>query len=231
MPNTIFNVQSTGDAVLRVTAPTSYDTSLQLLGRRNSATHGFDVTYDEGDERTDLSMISSSVKTKVISIKNNNVGVSYNKPDAKLTIGGDVSLTDYAEGRSATNNAGVGKLFVTQSSASEVEQNLVFQDDAGNKVNISKFIKDTTDGSVTYYDGRDNQFTGVGSPKSRATADLNDNFRNETRRFIWLVDALYDKNCFLIATANANFSDIYTGEYWKFEFQRTKSRITEMSQL
>ena len=44
-------------------------------------------------------------------------------------------------------------------------------------------------------------------------------------------DALYDKNCFLIANANADFSDIYMGEHWKFEFQRTISRITEMSQL
>ena len=61
--------------------------------------------------------------------------------------------------------------------------------------------------------------------------NLNDNLRNETRRFIWLIDALYDKECFLIATANADFSDIYTGEHWKFEFQRTISRITEMSQL
>ena len=61
--------------------------------------------------------------------------------------------------------------------------------------------------------------------------NLNDNLRNETRRFIWLVDALYDKNCFLIANANSDFSDIYTGEHWKFEFQRTISRITEMSQL
>ena len=61
--------------------------------------------------------------------------------------------------------------------------------------------------------------------------NLNDNLRNETRRFTWLVDALYDKNCFLIANANADFSDIYTGEHWKFEFQRTISRITEMSQL
>ena len=180
LPNTILNVQSTGDAVLRVTSATSYDTSLQLLGRSNSATHGFDVTYDEGDERTDLSMISSSVKTKVISIKNNNVGISYNTPVAKLSIGGDVSFTEYSEGRSATNTAGVGKLFVTQSSAAEVEQNLVFQDDAGNKVNISKFIKDTTDGSVTYFDSKNNQFTGVGSPQSRATSDLADNFRNIT---------------------------------------------------
>ena len=61
--------------------------------------------------------------------------------------------------------------------------------------------------------------------------NLNDNHRNETRRFIWLVDALYDKNCFLIANANADFSDIYAGKHWKFEFQRTISRITEMSQL
>ena len=61
--------------------------------------------------------------------------------------------------------------------------------------------------------------------------NLNDNLRNETRRFIWLIDALYDKECFLIATANADFSEIYTGEHWKFEFQRTISRITEMSQL
>ncbi len=61
--------------------------------------------------------------------------------------------------------------------------------------------------------------------------NLNDNLRNETRRFIWLIDALYDKNCFLIANANADFSDIYTGEHWKFEFKRTISRITEMSQL
>ena len=60
---------------------------------------------------------------------------------------------------------------------------------------------------------------------------LNDNLRNETRRFIWLIDALYDKNCFLIANAKADFSDIYTGEHWKFEFQRTISRITEMSQI
>ena len=60
---------------------------------------------------------------------------------------------------------------------------------------------------------------------------LNDNLRNETRRFIWLVDALYDKNCFLIAIASTDFKEIYNGEHWKFEFERTVSRITEMSQF
>ena len=60
---------------------------------------------------------------------------------------------------------------------------------------------------------------------------LNDNLRNETRRFIWLVDALYDKNCFLIVIASTDFKEIYNGEHWKFEFERTVSRITEMSQF
>lgn len=60
---------------------------------------------------------------------------------------------------------------------------------------------------------------------------LNDTLRNETRRFIWLIDALYDKNCFLIASAEKNFREVYQGEEWEFEFQRTISRITEMSQL
>ncbi len=60
---------------------------------------------------------------------------------------------------------------------------------------------------------------------------LDDNSRNETRRFIWLIDALYDKNCFLIANAETDFRNIYQGEEWEFEFQRTISRIVEMSQV
>ena len=60
---------------------------------------------------------------------------------------------------------------------------------------------------------------------------LNDILRNETRRFIWLIDALYDKNCFLIANAEVEFKNLYQGKEWEFEFQRTISRITEMSQL
>jgi cell division protein ZapE len=60
---------------------------------------------------------------------------------------------------------------------------------------------------------------------------LSDVLRNETRRFIWLIDALYDKNCFLIANAEVKFKDLYQGDEWNFEFQRTISRITEMSQL
>ena len=60
---------------------------------------------------------------------------------------------------------------------------------------------------------------------------LTNELRNEARRFIWLIDALYDKNCFLVATSEVDFKDLYQGNDWEFEFDRTVSRIIEMSQI
>ena len=59
---------------------------------------------------------------------------------------------------------------------------------------------------------------------------LTNELRNEARRFIWLIDALYDKKCFLVATSDVDFKDLYQGNDWEFEFDRTISRIIEMSQ-
>ena len=58
---------------------------------------------------------------------------------------------------------------------------------------------------------------------------LNDYNRNESRRFMWLVDALYEAKCFLICTAEKPIDDIYTGSDWSFEFERTKSRLRELT--
>ena len=178
LPNTIFNIQSTGDAVLRVMSPTTYDSTLQLLGRNNSATHGLDITYDEGDERADLSMISSSTKTKVISIDDNNVGIKVESPKSDLSVGGEISMSQFAYGRTAPNNTGFGKIFVTEGSTSAVPQLLIFQDDEGNKINISPNSEDVNSFSTLFGDANGNQFAGFLSPLSRASSDLADNERN-----------------------------------------------------
>ena len=60
---------------------------------------------------------------------------------------------------------------------------------------------------------------------------LGKNQNNEARRFIWLIDALYDRKCFLIATSEVDIKKLYTGTEWKFEFSRTISRLLEMSQV
>ena len=58
---------------------------------------------------------------------------------------------------------------------------------------------------------------------------LNDENRNESRRFIWLTDALYEARCFLICSAEKPINKIYSGNDWKFEFDRTKSRLIELT--
>lgn len=49
------------------------------------------------------------------------------------------------------------------------------------------------------------------------------------KRFIHLVDALYDHNVKLVATATTMPDQLYTGRRLAFAFERTKSRLYEMS--
>jgi len=49
------------------------------------------------------------------------------------------------------------------------------------------------------------------------------------RRFMWLVDALYDRSRFLIASAEAEIDHLYKGHHYIFEFSRTASRLVEMT--
>ena len=60
---------------------------------------------------------------------------------------------------------------------------------------------------------------------------MGDAEQNEARRFMWLVDALYDRGRFLVASAAAPLDEIYQGSQWKFEFERTRSRLVQMARL
>lgn len=52
--------------------------------------------------------------------------------------------------------------------------------------------------------------------------------RNEARRFMTLIDALYEHRVTLVMSAEARPEELYTGESGAFEFQRTVSRLVEM---
>ena len=52
---------------------------------------------------------------------------------------------------------------------------------------------------------------------------------NEARRFISLIDELYDQNIKLFMTAFAHYQNLYQGNKLQSEFTRTTSRLIEMS--
>jgi cell division protein ZapE len=51
---------------------------------------------------------------------------------------------------------------------------------------------------------------------------------NAARRFITLVDEFYDRNVKMLLSANAPINELYSGKQLAFEFERTRSRLTEM---
>ena len=60
---------------------------------------------------------------------------------------------------------------------------------------------------------------------------LGDAEQNEARRFMWLIDAFYDRGRFLVASADCELKQLYHGRQWAFEFERTYSRLSEMTRL
>ncbi len=63
------------------------------------------------------------------------------------------------------------------------------------------------------------------SPKDRLRATFNN---NRARRFISLVDEMYDRSINIIASFEKDLSEIYLGDEFRFQFNRTCSRLNEM---
>lgn len=57
---------------------------------------------------------------------------------------------------------------------------------------------------------------------------MTDAIRDQARRFMMLVDALYERRSSLICSAAAEPGGLYAGSDWGFEFERTASRLMEM---
>lgn len=58
---------------------------------------------------------------------------------------------------------------------------------------------------------------------------LDDSISDQVRRFISLIDEFYDRQVKIICSAAEDMADLYQGSALDFEFQRTRSRIQEMS--
>jgi len=61
-----------------------------------------------------------------------------------------------------------------------------------------------------------------------AVPQMQENSSDSARRFISLVDELYDRRVKLVIAAEVPIAELYTGEKLRFEFERTQSRLIEM---
>mgnify|MGYP001161222897 FL=1 len=57
---------------------------------------------------------------------------------------------------------------------------------------------------------------------------LTESYENQTRRFIGLIDEFYDRKVKVLFVAQVKLLDLYQGSLLAKEFERTKSRISEM---
>lgn len=57
---------------------------------------------------------------------------------------------------------------------------------------------------------------------------MTDSIRDQARRFMMLIDALYERRTTLVCSAAAEPEALYAGTDWGFEFDRTVSRLMEM---
>jgi len=57
---------------------------------------------------------------------------------------------------------------------------------------------------------------------------MTDAIRDRARRFMMLIDALYERRVSLVCSAQADADKLYAGSDWGFEFDRTVSRLMEM---
>jgi hypothetical protein len=170
LPETIFNIQSTGVPEARVTG--GKGSSLQLLGGSNKLVDGVEVNYSLTTRRADISMFRSSDKQLAISITDNenNVGIGSQSASEKLTVSSGVGLNagiamqESSGTFSATDQ--YGKLYVKELVVDNQCQTIYFMDDCGNEFDLVG-NKYAPSGDRVYTDEYCNTHAGNNSPAGR----------------------------------------------------------------
>ena len=187
LPETIFNIQSTGDSIIRNTASSEDKSSVQLLVGSNTPTEGMEIEYQRSTRRVDMSLFDDAEKKIVISLDNSNkfVGVHTVTPNELLTLSsgvtGNAALSMQEQTDSAAATDSYGKVYVKPiaDSASQT-QGIYFLDDGGNEFDLTSGGASNA-GTNIYADGQKNTHAGIDSPDSRSDIiDPNDQWRNTT---------------------------------------------------
>ena len=172
LPETIFNVQSTGDAVTRITSlASSHKASVQLLNPSNTLDEGFEIEYSQSTARADMSMFRNMGKKTIISIdrETNKVGIHTVEPNELLTLSsgiiGRATISVQEQVVDPSPTADYGKVYVKPVEGYDSQtQSLYFEDDTGNVFDL--IFNPSLDYRMVYFDDNCNTYVGE-TPDSR----------------------------------------------------------------
>jgi len=185
LPNTILNIRSDTEAIIRLTSETTAykKSALQLLGNDNCAISGIELAYLNNSGVADISMIKNGNRTIFIRLNepSGSLGILSNGiTNEKITIGHVglsglpvISLKDSTNISNLQSNfipsSGYGKLYNIYNAKPFANQynDLKFLDPSGNNFDIIVNKYDNIDARAIYTDSQGNTFGGYLSPSGR----------------------------------------------------------------
>ncbi len=182
LPDTIFNVRSTGNAVARFTAESEGDvkSSVELLTRKNCLDYGTSLTYSNDTEFFDILTFSNKQEASLLRMDNGghvaiqpsgNRFTHGSKNDFMLTLGSpkytEASLAMFSSSQTMPPSSGYGVLFVKDKPLEDQVHDLKFMDGSGNIFNIpmtASASSDTIFDRSVYATTTGNTYAGLGTP-------------------------------------------------------------------
>jgi len=201
LPETIFNIQSTGETIARNTTWGAVDkTSLQLLGAQNNPldemSEGVELEYTVTKRRADMSLWDDGGNKIVITLDNDNkfIGIHKLDPNEMLTLGSgldgsDPAISMHERAAAPTQTPDYGKIYIKPKTVANQTQSAYLLDDAGNEFDLTLNKYDMNDARALYTDEWGNTLGGLLSNKDRSTIDS-----SETCNTAYGHKALYDIN-------------------------------------
>lgn len=188
IPNTILNIRSNDDAILRVTSENvgNTESSIQLLGQQNCEFNGVELLYRNGSGLADVNMFVNSGENLFIRLyENKRIGLftPSGTTNEMLTLGDDYSknavISLHLASGNITSTPKYSKLFVKSKAAPRQDHSIYLLDGAGYLHDLVVNKYDSLDGRAVFTDNIGNTFAGSETNNFRNTvSSLGISFNN-----------------------------------------------------
>ena len=180
LPDTIFNIRSTGNSIIRSTAENEDNTiaAIQLLGKQNCLNYGVELAYNVSGNISTINVFDDSIATTAIKIDNNkhklgifNSGIIYDMFTIGSSGNSEAVISLYHCSGIPSGNSNYAKIFAKSQNDEAKSSSLNFLDSSGNLFEILMNSIDLNGENIDkplLADDNGNTFGGRLSPNTKA---------------------------------------------------------------